>query len=281
VILRHGRRQIVSIGVTSHPTAQWIARQIGDAFPWDETPRYLIRDRDAAYGHAVRLRLQAMGIRDRPTAPRSPWQNAYAERLVGSIRRECLDHIIVLSEAHLRRILKAYTSYYNGVRTHLSLRKDAPFPPFDRADRTYLFDTDPRWPAPSVLPDIVSDRHNHRQQESNFCADQACDGNALDLGPGYLDRRRRHGIHHASRHVASLCTYLAFFVRSGHSHPNLSPHATRAPYSDAIDPLAALPAASRLRDTDPPFSRCILHRSLQNYARHEAVMGPTELLTDG
>jgi transposase InsO family protein len=128
VILRHDRRQIVSIGVTDHPTAQWIARQIADAFPWDEVPRYLIRDCDAAYGHAVRRRLQAMGIRDRPTAPRSPWQNAYAERLIGSIRRDCLDHIIVLGETHLRRILKAYTSYYNGVRTHLSRRKDRPFP---------------------------------------------------------------------------------------------------------------------------------------------------------
>ena len=91
-------------------------------------PHCLIRDRDAAYGHAVRRRLQAIGIRDRPAAPRSPWQNAYAERLVGSIRRECLDHIIVLGEAHLRRILKAYASYYNNARTHLSLRKDAPFP---------------------------------------------------------------------------------------------------------------------------------------------------------
>jgi len=128
VILRHDRRQIVSIGVTRHPTAQWIARQIADAFPWDELPRYLVRDRDAVYGHAVRRRLQAMGIRDRPTAPRSPWQNAYAERLVGSIRRECLDHMIVLGDAHLRYILKAYVSYYNGARTHLSLKKDAPVP---------------------------------------------------------------------------------------------------------------------------------------------------------
>jgi transposase InsO family protein len=116
-----------AISQFSHPTAQWIARQIADAFPWDGTPRYPIRDRDAAYGHAVRRRLQAMGIRERPTAPRSPWQNAYAERLVGSIRRECLDHIIALGEAHLRRILKTYVSYYNGVRTHLSLKKDAPF----------------------------------------------------------------------------------------------------------------------------------------------------------
>jgi len=128
VILGHARRQIVSIGVTDHPTAQWIVRQMSDAFPWDEMPRYLIRDRDAVYGHVVRRRLQAMGIRDRPTAPRSPWQNAYAERLVGSIRRECLDHVIVFGEAHLRRILKAYVSYYNRARTHLSLKKDAPLP---------------------------------------------------------------------------------------------------------------------------------------------------------
>jgi len=126
VILGHARRQIVSIGVTDHPTAQWIARQISDAFPWDEAPRYLIRDRDAVYGHVVRRRLQAMGIRDRPTVPQSPWQNAHAERLVGSIRRECLDHVIVFGEAHLQRILNAYVRYYNCARTHLSLKKDAP-----------------------------------------------------------------------------------------------------------------------------------------------------------
>jgi transposase InsO family protein len=136
VILRHDRRQIASISVTDHPTAQWIARQISDAFPWDEAPRYLIRDRDAVYGHGVRRRLQAMGIRDRPTAPQSPWQNAHAERLVGSIRRECLDHVIVFGEAHLGRILKAYADYYNGMRTHLSLRKDAPFTrPIERNGR--------------------------------------------------------------------------------------------------------------------------------------------------
>jgi len=96
------------------------------AFPWDQAPRYLIRDRDGAYGHAYKRRLQAMGIRDRPTAPRSPWQNSYAERLIGSIRRECLDHVIVLNEAHLRRVLRSYAAYYNGLRTHLSLAKDAP-----------------------------------------------------------------------------------------------------------------------------------------------------------
>jgi len=126
VIIGHHRRRILSFGVTSHPTAEWIARHITDAFPWTEAPRYLIRDRDAVYGQVVTRRLKSMGIRDRPTAPRSPWQNGYVERLIGSIRRECLDHVVVVGEAHLCRILKAYVSYYNAVRTHLSLNKDAP-----------------------------------------------------------------------------------------------------------------------------------------------------------
>ncbi len=126
VILGHHRRRILSFGVTSHPSAEWIAQQITDAFPWTESPRYLIRDRDAIYGQVVTRRLKSMGIRDRPTAPRSPWQNGYVERLIGSIRRECLDHIVVFGEAHFRRILKAYVSYFNEVRTHLSLNKDAP-----------------------------------------------------------------------------------------------------------------------------------------------------------
>jgi len=126
VILRHERRRLISLSVTDHPTAEWIARQITDAFPWDEAPDYLIRDRDASYGHAVTKRVAAMGIRDHPTAARSPWQNGYAERLIGSIRRECLDHAVVFNEAHLRRILAAYASYYNAFRTHLSLGKDAP-----------------------------------------------------------------------------------------------------------------------------------------------------------
>jgi transposase InsO family protein len=126
VILRHKRRRLISLSVTDHPTAQWIARQITEAFPWDETPTHLIRDRDACYGHAVTKRLAAMGIRDHPIAPRSPWQNGHAERLIGSIRRECLDHVVILGEAHLRQVLKAYADYYNRIRTHLSLAKDAP-----------------------------------------------------------------------------------------------------------------------------------------------------------
>src|SRR5258708_2436210 len=126
VILRHERRRLISLSVTNHPTAEWIARQITEAFPWDSAPTRLIRDRDASYGHAVTKRLAAMGIRDHPIAPRPPWQNGHAERLIGSIRRECLDHVVILGEAHLRRILAAYAGYYNGVRTHLSLGKDSP-----------------------------------------------------------------------------------------------------------------------------------------------------------
>src|SRR4029453_19270631 len=126
VILRHQRRRLISLTVTAHPTAEWIACQVTEAFPWDEAPAYLIRDRDASYGQGVGGGLAAMGVRDHPTAPRSPWQNGHAERLIGSIRRECLDHIVIFGEADLRRILAAYTGYYNGVRTHLSLGKDAP-----------------------------------------------------------------------------------------------------------------------------------------------------------
>jgi len=126
VIIRLDRRDLVWINVTTNPTAEWIARQITEAFPWDDAPKYLIRDRDQIYGAVATRRLRAMGIRDKPTAPASPWQNGFAERLIGSIRRECVDHIIVLGEAHLRRILKSYADYYNGVRTHRSLNKDAP-----------------------------------------------------------------------------------------------------------------------------------------------------------
>ena len=126
VILRHERRRLISLSVTDHPTAEWIAQQITEAFPWDDAPTHLIRDRDARYGQIVRRRMAAMGIRDRPIAPRSPWQNGHIERLIGSIRRECLDHIVILGEDHLRRALEAYAAYYNNVRPHLALAKDAP-----------------------------------------------------------------------------------------------------------------------------------------------------------
>ena len=126
VVVRIHRRDLVWINVTANPTAEWVARQITEAFPWNEAPRYMIRDRDRIYGAVVTRRLRAMGIRDKPTAPASPWQNGFAERLIGSIRRECLDHVIVLGEVHLRRILRSYADYYNGFRTHQSLNKDTP-----------------------------------------------------------------------------------------------------------------------------------------------------------
>ena len=126
LILHHGRREILWIGTTSHPSAEWIAHQLTEAFGWDEAPRYIIRDRDRAYGDIVVRRLRAMGIRDRPTAPRSPWQNGYCERLIGSIRRDCLDHVVVFGERHLRHLLRSYANYYNQTRTHLALNKDSP-----------------------------------------------------------------------------------------------------------------------------------------------------------
>jgi transposase InsO family protein len=126
VIVRLDRRELVWINVTRNPTAAWVARQITEAFPWEEAPGYMIRDRDRIYGGIVTRRLRAMGIWDKPIAPASPWQNGFSERLIGSIRRECLDHIEVFGEAHLLRILRSYARYYNDVRTHRSLDKDAP-----------------------------------------------------------------------------------------------------------------------------------------------------------
>ena len=126
IVLGIGRRKIFWIGVTTNPTAEWLAQQIREAFPWEGAPAYLIRDNDGAYGEFFKRRLHTMGIRDRPITPRSPWQNGYVERVIGSIRRECLDHVIVWSEAHLRRVLTDYATYYNSIRTHLGLRKDAP-----------------------------------------------------------------------------------------------------------------------------------------------------------
>ena len=128
IVLHHDRRRIVHIGVTAHPTATWIKQQMTEAFPWDTAPRYMIRDRDGVYGLEVRARIKAMGIDEVLTAPRSPWQNPYVERVIGSIRRECLDHVIVLSERHLRRVFHSYLDYYHESRTHLSLNKDSPVP---------------------------------------------------------------------------------------------------------------------------------------------------------
>ena len=126
LIIGHGRRQILWFGVTAHPTAEWLANQLTEACGWEQIPRYLIRDRDRAYGEIFVRRVRSIGIRDRPTSFRSPWQNGYAERLIGSIRRECIDHVVVFGERHLRHVLLSYKDYYNATRTHLSLNKDAP-----------------------------------------------------------------------------------------------------------------------------------------------------------
>ena len=126
IILSHDRRRILHVNVTTQPTAAWTARQLLEACGTDEGPRYLLRDRDAIYGKAFRRQVTALGIKEVTTAPRSPWQNPYAERLIGSIRRECLDHMIITSERHLKRILSSYVDYYHSARTHLSLEKDAP-----------------------------------------------------------------------------------------------------------------------------------------------------------
>ena len=128
IVLGLDRRRIVHFGVTENPTQVWLSRQMTEAFPWDTAPRYLLRDRDTSYGPAFRDRVRVMGIEQVVTAPRSPWQNPYAERLIGSIRRECLDHIIIFNESHLRRVLSSYFQYHHRSRTHLSLDKDCPQP---------------------------------------------------------------------------------------------------------------------------------------------------------
>ena len=127
IVLHHERRQIMHSGATENPTMAWVAQQIREAFPWETTPRFLLRDRDAVYGVEFRDRVLSMGIEEVITAPRSPWQNPYVERVIGTLRRECLDHVIILNERHLQRILGSYLDYYHGSRTHLSLGKDTPY----------------------------------------------------------------------------------------------------------------------------------------------------------
>jgi putative transposase len=128
VALAHRRRRVVHFNVTEHPTALWTGQQMVEAFPEDTAPGYLLQDRDKIYGDEFRERVRGMGITEIKIAPQNPWQNPFAERLVGSIRRECLDHVIVLGEQHLRRILRSYFDYYGKSRTHLSLTKDPPEP---------------------------------------------------------------------------------------------------------------------------------------------------------
>jgi len=142
VVLAHDRRRVLHVNVTDAPTAPWTAQQIVEAFPWDTAPRYLLRDRDAIYGTVFSSRGQSLGIHEVKIAPRSPWQNPYVERLIGILRRDCLDHVVVLNEAHLRRLLRDYVLYYHTARTHLSLGKDSPQPrPVEHPDRGRIVQT--------------------------------------------------------------------------------------------------------------------------------------------
>ena len=128
LVLAHDRRRILHFGVTAHPTAQWTAQQLREAFPWNAAPRYLLRDRDRIFGDEFTKQVKDMGIQEVVSAPRSPWQRAYIERLIGTLRRECLDHVIVFNEASLYRHLKSFMAYYHESRAHLSLAKDTPEP---------------------------------------------------------------------------------------------------------------------------------------------------------
>jgi putative transposase len=128
LVLAHDRRRVLHFNVTAHPTAEWTGQQLREAFPFDQLPRYLLRDRDAIFGDDFREQVRDLGIREVLSAPRSPWQRAYVERVIGSIRRECLDHVIVFQESSLRRTLHSYFDYYHRSRTHLSLGKDSPEP---------------------------------------------------------------------------------------------------------------------------------------------------------
>jgi transposase InsO family protein len=128
IVLSHDRRRIVHFNITANPTAEWTGQQIAESFPFDEAPRFLLRDNDSIYGKDFTKRVESLGIEEVPTAPHSPWQNPYCERVIGSIRRECVDHMIVLNEKHLHRVLTSYFEYYHEARPHLSLDRNAPLP---------------------------------------------------------------------------------------------------------------------------------------------------------
>jgi transposase InsO family protein len=156
LVLAHDRRRILHFNVTAHPTAEWTGQQLRDAFPFDQLPRYLLRDRDAIFGIDFRQQVRDMGIREVLSAPRSPWQRAYVERVIGSIRRECLDHVIVFHETSLRRTLASYLEYYHRSRTHLSLGKDC----------TELRPIQPPGMGPIVAVPLMSGLHHRYERRA-------------------------------------------------------------------------------------------------------------------
>ena len=158
----HSRRRILWLGVTAHPTAEWIANQLTEACGWEQPPGYLIRDRDACYGNVFIRRIRSLGIRDHPTSPRSPWQNGYAERLIGSIRRECLDHVVVFSERHLRHLLLSYMRLLQH-RPHASIfGQGRTLPAPSSRSRTHPRPTRSWWTASSIRPDLICGRDRCR-----------------------------------------------------------------------------------------------------------------------
>jgi len=162
LILRHDRRHILWMAATAHATAERIARQLVEACGWEQAPRYIVRDRDRVYGKIFVRRVRAMGIRDRPVSPRSPWQNGYAERLIGSIRRECVDHVVVLGERHLRHLLLSYMKNYNETHTHHAIEQGRADLARCRGGWAHSLSTDLGRIASSLQPDLICDRHRWR-----------------------------------------------------------------------------------------------------------------------
>ena len=160
LILRHGRREILWLGATTHPSAEWISRQLTEAYGWEQGPRYLVRDRDSIYGDVFIRRLRAMGIRDRPTAPRSPWQNGYCERLIGSIRRDCLDHVVVFGEQHLKASASLLCKLLQSSSNAPIIEQGCAGKPRRRGRRPDIASANPGRVAPSVCADLVSDKHS-------------------------------------------------------------------------------------------------------------------------
>jgi hypothetical protein len=191
VILAHQRRRVVHVAVTGHPTAAWTAQQLREAFPGDEVPRYLIRDRDHAFA-GIGPTATGMGIHEVLTAPRSPWQNAYAERVIGSIRRECLDHVIVVNETGLSRLLTWYLTYYHQSRTHLSLGRDSPDPVRSRHQRAARW-----WSVRRSAVYTIATTAERRNHKAPLLASQRC-RNRSALVSALTIRARRSGPHEPS-----------------------------------------------------------------------------------
>ena len=214
LVLAHERRRILHFGVTAHPTAEWTAQQLREAFPWDSAPRYLLRDRDRIFGCEFTKQVKELGIEEVLGAPRAPRQRAYIERVIGAVRRECLDHVIVFSEAGLSEHLRKFTDYYHGSRTHLSLQKDTPesrpYPSTrSRADRG---DSGGRWAPSSVRTSRRLNRIelSHRDQ---LLSCRWIDRRAAlcDRGPRRSRRRRQQSLPHGTQ-ITPSTVYLSVCV---------------------------------------------------------------------